>query len=517
MPNQRDNVSPSSADVSADADIIEKRQDDPGLEAVMSGGSEEKIPVAADGYYHNFAPIAGLNLPDWRATEKKLVRRLDMTLLPTVWILYLNNYLDRTNIAQARLNTFEEDLGLSGDDYNTAVAVLTVGYMLAQLPSNMLLTRVRPSVYLPVTAIVWSAVSAATAGTTSPETLFVVRFFLGILEAPLFPGSVYVMSCWYTRREIALRTAILYSGLVLAQAFSGILAAAIFGGLDGAAGIAGWKWLFIIESLMSTVCGVAAFWTLPDYPHSKTGSQRWALDGDMRRLAEARMVADRVTGASGTGTVWTGVKLAVTDFKTWIFVLLNIFMTGSYGFNFFFPTLVRGLGIGNNTTSLLLTAPPYFLGAIVSFFASWNSDRIRERGFHISAGLLAAAIGYIITIATTNMAARYAASFLFAPGSFSANALVYTWAVSTLSTTPEKRAAAGAIVNIFGHLGNVISPYFFRDEEKPAYRLAFILMLVFGGTAFAIASGAKIYLKLANRRLKKRAAETGEVYNPFIS
>lgn len=179
-------VPPNTA--GGDPDRIEQRADGPHLEAVMSGGSGEKPTIAADGYYVNFAPIAELNLPDWRATEKSLVRRLDMTLLPTVWILYLNNYLDRTNIAQARLNSFEQDVGLTGDDYNTAVAVLTVGYMLAQLPSNMLLTRVRPSVYLPVTAIVWSAVSATTAATSSPQTLFVVRFFLGILEAPLFPG-----------------------------------------------------------------------------------------------------------------------------------------------------------------------------------------------------------------------------------------------------------------------------------------------------------------------------------------
>lgn len=188
MANEKATVSRTSPEGLNHPDAIEQHAHGTRLEAVMSGCSEEKVPVAADGYYHNFAPIAELNLPDWRTTEKKLVRRLDMTLLPTVWILYLNNYLDRTNIAQARLNTFEEDLGLGGDDYNTAVAVLTVGYMLAQLPSNMLLTRVRPSVYLPVTAIVWSAVSAATAGTSSPATLFVVRFFLGILEAPLFPG-----------------------------------------------------------------------------------------------------------------------------------------------------------------------------------------------------------------------------------------------------------------------------------------------------------------------------------------
>ncbi|KAI5358031.1 Putative major facilitator superfamily, MFS transporter superfamily [Septoria linicola] len=229
---------------------------------------EEK---AYEGYY-NFAPIAALNLPDWRATEKKLVRTLDYTLLPTLWILYLNNYLDWTNIAQARLNTIEEDLGMGPEDYNIAVSVLTVGYMLAQLPSNLLLTRVRPGIYLPATVMVWSAVSASTAAATNPQTLFVIRFFLGITEAPLFPGAVYLMSCWYTRKELALRTAILYSGLVLAQALSGILAAGIFE-MDGVQGLSEWQWLFILEALMFVVCGVGAFWTLPDYPHSKTGSQ----------------------------------------------------------------------------------------------------------------------------------------------------------------------------------------------------------------------------------------------------
>jgi hypothetical protein len=147
-----------------------------------------KVPITREGYYRDFSPIAELNLENWQATEKALVRRLDLTLLPTLWILYLNNYLDRTNIAQARLNGMDRDIGLTGDDYNLAVSILTIGYMLAQLPSNMLLTRVRPSIYLPVTCIVWSSVAIATAGVKNAQHLFVVRFFLGILEAPLFPG-----------------------------------------------------------------------------------------------------------------------------------------------------------------------------------------------------------------------------------------------------------------------------------------------------------------------------------------
>lgn len=118
--------------------------------------------------------------------------------------------------------------------------------------------------------------------------------------------------------------------------------------------------------------------------------------------------------------------------------------------------VVRGFGIGNNTIALLLTAPPYVLGTAVSFFVAWSSDRKKERGFHIMVNNCCAIIGFVTSVATLNTAARYTAAFLYTSGSFSANALVYTWAVSSLGQTPERRAAGGAIVNICGHLGNVI-------------------------------------------------------------
>lgn len=132
--------------------------------------------------------VAALGLPNAAELERKIVKRLDITMMPQLWILYMFNYLNRTNIAQARLNTFDEDLNLKDGDYQTAVAVLTVGYMLAQLPSNMLITRVRPNVYLSIAAFIWSAVSAATVGCTSAGGLWAVQFVLGIVEAPLFPG-----------------------------------------------------------------------------------------------------------------------------------------------------------------------------------------------------------------------------------------------------------------------------------------------------------------------------------------
>lgn len=186
-------------------------------------------------------------------------------------------------------------------------------------------------------------------------------------------------------------------------------------------------------------------------------------------------------------------------------------------FNFFFPTLISGLNIGNNITALLLTSPPYLLGAVLAMTIAWNSDRMRERGYHMLGALAAAIVGYVLTLSTTNIGARYAATFFYCPGSFAANALVYSWAMSSLATTPEKKAAGGAAVNVIGHIGNVVSPYFFLERERPTYRIAFVIMLVFVAVSIATVFGAKVYLTRMNRKLQKQADETGETYNPFTT
>lgn len=324
------------------------------------------------------------------------------------------------------------------------------------------------------------------------------------------------MSCWYTRRELALRTAILYSGLVLAQAFSGLIAAGVFAGLDRKMNLAGWQWLFILEGAGSAFFALTAYFVLPNYPSSDNGGAIWSMTDDMRKLAVARILDDRVE-TSENSSVWHGLKLALTDVKCYIFIFMNIFMTSSYGFNNFFPTMVDGFGLGSRTVALLLTAPPYVVGTVISFIVAWSSDRRRERGFHIMANLCCSITGFIITVATTNTAARYTSAFLYTSGSFSANALVYTWAVSSLGQTPEKRAAGGAIVNICGHIGNVISPYFFPDSDAPRYTMAMILQIVFAALAFTMASISKMYLGRQNKKMRETANTDGRVFNPFTT
>lgn len=193
-------------------------------------------------------------------------------------------------------------------------------YMLMQLPSNMVLTRTRPSLWIPFWVCAWSCISASTAGTSSFGGLVAVRFVLGISEAPFFPGIYYLLSCWYTKRELALRIAVLYSGLVLATAFSGLLAAGIFAGLSGVHGISGWRWLFIIEGAASFALGISAIFILPDFPTSKTGAALWLLSEEERDFAVVRIARDQVSNQESNRSLWHGLKAACVDYRVWVFV-----------------------------------------------------------------------------------------------------------------------------------------------------------------------------------------------------
>lgn len=403
----------------------------------------------------------------------------------------------------------------------------------------MLLTRVRPSLYIPAWVLVWSVVSACTAAAKNYPQLIAIRLILGIVEAPFFPGAMFMLSSWYPRSQLALRTAVLYSGLILATAFSGLIAAGIFEGLDGVHGLKGWRWLFIIEGAASFAAGLLGLVLLPDFPTAKTGLAKWFLTEEERQVAVERMARDRVSLPEAEHGVYHGLKLAVWDPKTWVFVRvfsscpfflhpgafylrmarqLNTLLTShqvvmllanhsAYGFINFFPTIVKGYNLGNNTITLVLTAPPYLVAAVCAFSTAFSSDRKKERGYHISVPQAVACVGFIISVATLNNAARYVAAFLYICGCFSSNAMVFSWASATLNQTPEKRAAATALINVLSQFGNIYSPYFFPATDGPRYLKAMLLLMSFSALSIVTCVVMKIMLKRANKKLREEGRD----------
>lgn len=173
------------------------------------------------------------------------------------------------NYAAARLQGLEKDLGLVGDQYQTGLSILFVGYILGQIPSNLLLNYCgRPSWYLGFFTIAWGAVSALTALVKGFGSIMACRFILGIVEAPFFPGVLFYLSRWYTKEELNFRMSIFYSGALIAGAFGNLIAAGILHGLEGHAGLASWQWLYIIEGVITVFFGICTCFILPDFPHT---------------------------------------------------------------------------------------------------------------------------------------------------------------------------------------------------------------------------------------------------------
>ncbi|KAL5345470.1 hypothetical protein ACLOAV_009843 [Pseudogymnoascus australis] len=440
--------------------------------------------------------------------EIKLVRKLDYRILPTLFVMYFLNYVDRNAIAQARLNGLEKELGMDpkSSQFNTTVSILFVGYVLMQVPSNMLITKVRPSMYMSGWMAVWAIVSACTALVQNYGGLVACRFLLGITEAPFYPGATYVLSIFYTRKEIASRIAFLYLAQITATGFSSLIAAGIFAGLDGKSGISGWRWLFIIEGIITFVVALFGFWLLPDTPKST----RWLSPAE-RELAHGRMVRDNINNSDEDVPAIEGLKQACRDYKTWIFVLMQCFHLSACSFNSFFPTVVKTLGF-STTITLVMTCPPFLLAGAGGLAMGWSSGRFHERTWHITGGLAVAILGFAIAAGTLNTAGRYVACFIFPIGAYSVNSVIIGWVSSTVAQTKEKKAVVLAMTNVGGQIGYIYGAYLWPGSDSPRYVIGFSASAAFALGSIACAWWMRFVLKRENQKIMTSGSESLNLY-----
>ncbi|KAM0665566.1 hypothetical protein MY8738_003498 [Beauveria namnaoensis] len=415
----------------------------------------------------------------YAALERKLLRKVDFRLMPVLICMIVLNYLDRNALPNARVQGIEAHLGLTGDQFNICISTLFAGYLALQIPSNLILTRVRPSIYLPVCMALWGLVSASTAAATDFTGLVVCRFFLGFLEAPFFPGALLLLSSWYTPKEMATRTAIMYTGSLLSSAFGGLVGAGIQYGMDGARGLHAWQWLFVIEGTITVVVSLASVFVLPDFPSNTA----W-LTAEERALAIHRLHAHSGSVDEERGPLLQGLKMAVLDYKVWLLTLIVILKTSAGAVTQFIPTLVDTFHFGRVQT-LLMTAPPFVFAAIVALGVSVSSDRLGERCLHLVVPLTFALIGFIIAATTESLAPRYFSLFLALGGVYGCYDITYAWMSSTVPRPIEKRSSAFAIANMVGNIAQVYSPYMYPKSSGPRYLPAMV-----ANSGFVLASMA---------------------------
>ncbi|CAN9081890.1 retrograde regulation protein 2 [Alternaria alternata] len=431
-----------------------------------------------------------------KALEKKLVRKIDFRALPILIVLFLLNVLDRNAIANARLGGLEATLGIDDVQYQTAVMVLWAGYISMMIPSNMLLSIFKPRLYLPTVVIIWGVVSGATGFVQNHAGLVALRFLVGVTEAPYFPGCIFFLSCWYTRKELPSRIATFYSGYTLSSAFGGLIAAGIVDGMEGLGGYPSWRWIFILEGALTIIMAFAGYALLPNYPSNtpflspeETAMAQWRLN------RENDGVADEVNDS-----VFVGLKQAFSDPKVPLLVFIQTCAVVSMSFTYFFPSIVQTLGFPRVET-LLLTAPPYFLAFIFSVLNSWHSGRSGEHCFHIVAACVISAVGQIISMSTYQTGPRYFAMFLQAMGSFSAFQLILPWVSATVARPKAKRAVTLALATAVSNATNIATAYLYPAWSAPLYRMGCIVLTV----ALLCCATASLVLRFWLQKLNRKS------------
>jgi MFS family permease len=379
--------------------------------------------------------------------EAAAVRRVSRRILPLLFAAYFVAYIDRVNVGFAAL-TMNQALGLNAEQYGLAAALFFAGYVAFSIPSNLILARIGGRVWIPIIMVCWGIASFLNAWVTGPHSYYLLRFLLGVGEAGLYPGLVYILAMWAPGRYRARMLML----MILSTPFSIMVGSLISQPillLDGLAGLAGWQWLFILQALPTIALGFAFRFALPDGPKSASwlppAEKEW-LVGQLASERKKREAVQRfsVAGALSSPVIWL-IALAGTGINA-----------AAYGLILFLPQIIHGLGVSIAMTPLI-NAIPFAVAAIAMVFWSIHSDLKRERNWHAAIPAACSGIALIACAVLKEPVAILAALTFGITGVFCYVSVF--WAVPSAMLTGPAAAAGLALINSVANMGSFAGPY----------------------------------------------------------
>ncbi|KAL4912985.1 major facilitator superfamily domain-containing protein [Aspergillus aurantiobrunneus] len=441
--------------------------------------------------------------------ERKLMTKIDLHLLPCLCVMYMITFLDRVNIGNAAALGMREDLNIvTGLKYNAALMIFFIPYILFEIPSNILLRKLKPHVWLSFCVFCFGLILIFQGLVETWSALVVTRWFLGTFETGMLPGCVYLLGMWYKRCEAQKRYTFFASSTILAGAFGGLLASAI-GKMEGIRGYSGWRWVFILEGMGTCLMAAVVFYVLPDFPEDC----KWL---DEREL---EFLCDKMAGEAGklTGNVRMGWRDILGVFRDWkIFVAACMFfgqVVSAYGgYAYFAPTIIKTYGYGEIKTQLY-SVPPWAAAYGCSLILACLSDYFRNRYVFAVLPILLGMAGYGILLSihdTAHHSIQYGALFLITCGCFSAGPVFLCWFGMNLGG--HTRRSVGTAFQIgFGNIGGIVGTYSFLEKDAPLYRNGYIIGLSFACFSAAMATVYLIGVWYENRQRERIMAEGRQV------
>lgn len=372
--------------------------------------------------------------------EKALLRKLDLKLLPALTLLYLLSFLDRSNVANARLEGLTTDLNMTGNQYLTGLTLYFIGYVLFEIPCNIVLKKSSPRKWLPTLTLAWGIVA-----TLMGVTQNIAGFFAVPSRCVWWhPCLCMVSPPYFSQREKADKSP---QGIAF---------------MKGVGGLNGWRWIFILEGLLTILVSIAAYAFIANYPATAS-----FLTPKERAYVHARLTADNDATRTEAFS-WPNVRFAFADPKCWLYRLgFHTLSLPLYTLSLFLPTIIKNLGY-TAAQAQLLTVPPYAAATCMTITVAVLSERYRLRAPFIMGSSCLAIIGYIILLSAPSAGVSYLGTILAACGIYPATAIVLSWPANNVSGQ-TKRATANAMQISIGNLGAVLGTQLYRSNDGPRF------------------------------------------------
>ena len=408
--------------------------------------------------------------------DEVVARKVLWRLLPFLMLCYFVAFLDRVNVGFAAL-TMNRDLGLTAAMYGFGAGIFFLGYFLFEVPSNVILERVGARRWIARIMITWSLVSASTAFVVGEWSFYLVRFLLGVAEAGFFPGIILYLTYWFPSARRGRVVGTFMMAIPVSSVIGAPLSAWIMAATDGARGLAGWQWLYLIEAAPSFLLGFAVLAYLTDRPEVAT----WLTQAERDRLVDHLERDRRET------IVIQKIGLAQALIHPRVIGLSLVYFglsTGLYGIGLWLPQIVKGFGLTTVETGFV-TAIPYVASAIGMILWTRHSDHRRERTWHVAVPAFVGGLAFTAAAYAGSPTLSMIALTVAAVGIFSA--IPTFWTLPTALLTGSAAAGGIALINSIGGLGGFVGPYVIGWIKDATGQFSLALLAIAG---FMIAAGA---------------------------
>lgn len=376
-----------------------------------------------------------------------ILRKVAWRLMPLIMICYLFAFFDRINISFAKFQ-LQSSLGMSDTAYGIGASLFVIGYVLFEVPSNMLLYKVGARRWIARILISWGLATAAMVFVRTEWQFYGLRFLIGAMEAGFAPGVLYYLTLWFPPSSRGRITSMLF----LASAFSGLVGAPVaglvLGHLHGVFGMPGWHWLFLLGGLPCVLLGILVLKLLTD----RIEDAGWLSSSEKKLLSG--QIARQSVHASNAGSLLSAIRTPGFMTLALVYFLIQV---ASYGLNFWVPHLIRAAGTHNPTVIGLLTAVPYICGAICMVVVGRLSDASGERRKYVCGLLLTAAGGFFAAGLFDKQTALLVVALAVMGGGVVASIPAF-WALPPKLMTGAGAAGGIALINTLGQLGGIVSP-----------------------------------------------------------